>query len=143
MTANCIDVSSWQSNIDWKRVKAAGIEAVIIRAGFGTTKDNQFENHYAGAKAAGLHIGAYWYSYAYSAEEADKEAATCIKILRGKDFTLPVYYDMEEDGQMSLGSAEMTAIACRFLDTVQAAGYRVGMYSSQLVQLLSQLRRAA
>ena len=72
MTPNCIDVSTWQRNIDWQRVKAAGIKAVIIRAGFGVTKDNQFENHYAGARAAGLHIGAYWYSYAYDTDKAER-----------------------------------------------------------------------
>lgn len=130
MTPNCIDVSTWQRNIDWERVKAAGIEAVIIRAGFGTTKDNQFENHYAGASAAGLHIGAYWYSYAYSVEQAEREANACAAVLSGKSFDMPVYYDMEEDDQMPLGRATMTAIACRFLDTLKAKGFRVGMYSS-------------
>jgi GH25 family lysozyme M1 (1,4-beta-N-acetylmuramidase) len=130
MTPNCIDVSTWQRNIDWNRVKAAGIQAVIIRAGFGQTKDNQFENHYKGAKAAGLYIGAYWYSYAYSVDQAEQEARACIDILRGKTFDLPVYYDMEEDDQMALGRTTMTAMACRFIDTMQAAGYRGGMYSS-------------
>ena len=130
MTPNCIDVSSWQSGIDWQRVKKAGIKAVIIRAGFGTTRDNRFESHYKGAKAAGLSVGAYWYSYAYSIAQAEQEANACIDILRGKTFDLPVYYDMEEDGQMSLGRQVMTAMACRFIDAVQATGYRGGMYSS-------------
>lgn len=130
MAPNCIDVSSWQSGIDWQRVKKAGIKAVIIRAGFGTTRDNQFESHYKGAKAAGLSVGAYWYSYAYSTAQAEQEAKACISVLGGKSFELPVYYDMEEDGQMSLGKQTMTAMACRFIDTVQAAGYRGGMYSS-------------
>ncbi len=130
MTPNCIDASTWQRGVDWNRVKAAGIRAVIIRAGFGQTKDNMFEDHYAGARAAGLYIGAYWYSYAYSVAQAEQEANACIDILRGKTFELPVYYDMEEDGQMSLGRQVMTAMACRFIDAVQAAGYRGGMYSS-------------
>ena len=130
MTPNCIDVSTWQRNINWQRVKAAGIKAVIIRAGFGVTKDNQFENHYAGARAAGLHIGAYWYSYAYDTDRAEREANACAAVLSGKSFDIPIYYDMEEDDQMPLGRATMTAIACRFLDTLQSKGYRVGMYSS-------------
>lgn len=130
MTPNCIDVSTWQRGVDWNRIKAAGIRAVIIRAGFGTTKDNMFEEHYAGARDAGLAIGAYWYSYAYSIAQAEQEANACIDILRGKTFELPVYYDMEEDGQMPLGRQTMTAMACRFIDAVQAAGYRGGMYSS-------------
>ena len=130
MKPNCIDISTWQENVDFEKVKAAGISAVIIRGGFAETRDNQFENHYRGAKAAGLHIGAYWYSYAYSAADAEREAQACIGVLRGKSFDLPVYYDMEEDGQMALGKPTMTAMACRFLDTVKAAGYRVGVYSS-------------
>lgn len=130
MTPNCIDVSTWQRNIDWQRVKAAGIKAVIIRAGFGVTKDNQFENHYAGARAAGLHIGAYWYSYAYDTDKAEREANACAAVLSGKSFDIPIYYDMEEDDQMPLGRSTMTAIACRFLDTLKSKGYRVGMYSS-------------
>lgn len=130
MTPNCIDVSTWQRGVDWNRVKAAGIRAVVIRAGFGTTKDNMFEDHYAGARAAGLAIGAYWYSYAYSAEQAVQEARACINVISGKAFEIPVYYDMEEDGQMSLGRTVMTEMACCFIDTVQAAGRRGGMYSS-------------
>lgn len=130
MTPNCIDVSTWQRGVDWNRVKAAGIRAVIIRAGFGTTKDNMFEDHYAGARAAGLAIGAYWYSYAYSAEQAVQEARACINVISGKAFEIPVYYDMEEDGQMALGRSVMTEMACCFIDTVQAAGRRGGMYSS-------------
>ena len=130
MKPNCIDISTWQQNVDFAKVKASGVRAVIIRAGFGTTKDNQFENHYRGAKAAGLKIGAYWYSYAYSTAQAENEARACVSILSGKSFDLPVYYDMEEDDQMPLGKTTMTLMACRFLDTVKASGYRVGMYSS-------------
>lgn len=130
MTPNCIDVSTWQRGVDWSRVKAAGIRAVIIRAGFGTTKDNMFEDHYVGARAAGLAIGAYWYSYAYSAEQAVQEARACLEVISGKAFEIPVYYDMEEDGQMALGRSVMTEMACCFIDTVQAAGLRGGMYSS-------------
>lgn len=130
MTPNCIDVSTWQRGVDWNRVKAAGIRAVIIRAGFGTTKDNMFEEHYAGARAAGLAIGAYWYSYAYSITDAENEARACADVLSGKTFDIPVYYDMEEDDQMQLGRTIMTAIACQFINTMQDAGYRGGMYSS-------------
>lgn len=130
MTPNCIDVSTWQRGVDWNRVKAAGIRAVVIRAGFGTTKDNMFEEHYAGARAAGLAIGAYWYSYAYSAEQAVQEARACINVISGKAFEIPSYYDMEENGQMALGRSVMTEMACCFIDTVQAAGRRGGMYSS-------------
>ncbi len=130
MKPNCIDISTWQQNIDFNKVKAAGVTSVIIRAGFSTVKDNQFENHYRGAKAAGLNIGAYWYSYAYNTYESAQEAKACAKILKGKSFDLPVYYDMEEAGQIPLGMSTLTDVACSFLETLKADGYRVGIYSS-------------
>ena len=130
MTPNCIDVSTWQGDVDYSRVRACGIVAVIIRAGFGQTEDNKFRQNYRNARAAGLKVGAYWYSYAYSTAEAEQEARACLEILGNRDFDLPIYYDMEEDGQMALGKSTMTAMACRFLDTVQSGGYRGGMYSS-------------
>lgn len=130
MKPNCIDISTWQQNVDFNKVKASGVTAVIIRAGFSTVKDNQFENHYKGARAAGLNIGAYWYSYAYDTYESAQEAKACAKILKGKSFELPVYYDMEEAGQMSLGMNTLTDVACSFLETLKAGGFRVGIYSS-------------
>ena len=67
-----IDVSRWQSDIDWKKVKAAGIEFAIIQAGYGrelSQKDEKFEQNYSGCKSAGMPCGVYWYSYART--EAD------------------------------------------------------------------------
>ena len=66
MAVKGIDVSVWQKSIDFNKVKRSGIEFVIMRAGYGSAlsqKDKCFEQNYARAKAAGLHIGAYWYSY--------------------------------------------------------------------------------
>ena len=68
-----VDVSFCQTNVDYNKVKADGIDTVIIRAGFGREtyqKDAQFEEHYKRAKAAGLKVGVYWFSYAYSVAEA-------------------------------------------------------------------------
>ena len=130
MTPNCIDVSTWQGDVDYNRVRACGIVAVIIRAGFGQTEDNKFRQNYRNARAAGLKVGAYWYSYAYCVADAEQEARACLEILGDREFDLPIYYDMEEDSQMALGKSTMTAMACRFIDTVQAGGFRGGMYSS-------------
>lgn len=74
-----IDVSYAQGNINWSHVKADGIKFALIRAGYGrelSQKDSQFENNYAGCKSNGIPCGAYWYSYAKSAEEAKQEAKT-------------------------------------------------------------------
>ena len=92
-----IDVSSWQGVVDYRKVKASGINFVIIRAGFGrevSQKDNCFEQNYKNAKAAGLDIGAYWYSYADSAEDAVREAKACREVIKGKKFEYPIFFDL-------------------------------------------------
>lgn len=129
----CIDVSYCQTGIDYSKVKAAGITAVIIRAGYGretSQKDTQFETHYKNAKAAGLKIGAYWYSYADSVADAKKEAAACLACVKGKTFDLPIYYDMEESSQTKLGKTTLTSMAKAFCEAIKAGGYRAGIYSN-------------
>jgi GH25 family lysozyme M1 (1,4-beta-N-acetylmuramidase) len=129
----CIDVSCWQKGIDFAKVKAAGISAVIIRAGYGcetSQKDSQFEAHYKGAKAAGLKIGAYWYSYASSVAEAKVEAQTCLACIKDKSFDIPIYFDMEESYQTKLGKTVITNMAIAFCDTINASGFKAGVYSN-------------
>ena len=94
-----IDVSSWQGNIDFGKVKASGIDFVIIRAGYGrevSQIDKCFVQNYNAAKVAGLDVGAYWYSYADSAEDAVKEAKACMEVIKGKKFEYPIYFDLEK-----------------------------------------------
>lgn len=129
----CIDISTWQQNVNFTKVKASGVSAVIIRAGFGKEsyqKDNRFEEHYKGASAVGLKIGAYWYSYAHSVAEAIQEAKACLACVKGKTFDLPIYFDMEEASQTKLGKATLTAMAKAFCDTIIAGGFRAGVYSN-------------
>lgn len=131
---NGIDVSKHQSVIDWKKVKADGVEFAILRAGYGrelSQKDVQFENNYKGCKANNIPCGVYWYSYAMSAEEAKKEAQTCLETIKGKQFEYPIYFDIEEKKQLELGKAACTEITKAFLETVEKAGYWVGIYSSK------------
>ena len=97
-----IDVSSYQGEIDFEQVKQAGNEFVIIRAGWGNSTvntDRFFERNYAAAKAAGLFVGAYWYSYADSISGAFDEATACMNVIAGKQFELPIFYDVEEPFQ--------------------------------------------
>ena len=129
----CIDVSCWQVDVDYNKVKASGIEAVIIRAGYGretSQKDTQFETHYKNAKNAGLKIGAYWYSYADSVEDAKKEANACLACVKGKTFDMPIYFDMEDNSQVHLGKATLTQMAKVFCETIKAGGYRAGVYAN-------------
>ena len=91
-----IDVSRHNGAINWQRVKEAGIQFALLRAGFGnlaSQKDTTFEENYAEAKAVGIPVGAYWYSYATTVEEARQEAEICVSVLQGKQFEFPIYFD--------------------------------------------------
>lgn len=126
-----IDVSKWQGNVNWSHVKADGIKFAIVRAGIGSKEDVQFRNNYAGCKSNGIPIGAYWYSYAMTETEARREATYCLRVISGKTFEFPIYYDMEEKKQFALGKAKCSAIAKAFFDVMEKAGYWVGLYSSK------------
>lgn len=133
MATKIIDVSTWQGNIDWSKVKADGVQGAIIRAGFGkvaSQKDNKFERNYTNAKAVGMPIGAYWYSYATSVADAKKEAQVCLSILKGKQFEYPIYYDLEDPSMTGCGKSVLTQIATTFCETLESAGYYVGIYSN-------------
>lgn len=100
-----VDVSSHQGLIDWAKVKAAGIEFAVVRAGYGqysTQVDAKAHQNFFGALGAGLHVGAYWFSYATTPEEAKAEADLCadtIEKYKGQlDF--PVYFDYEYDSEI-------------------------------------------
>ena len=95
-----IDVSHWQGDIDWNKVKKDGIEFAIIKAGgsdAGFYKDSKFEKNYAGAKAAGLAVGAYYFvgKGCVSAIDGRADAIRFMNIIAGKQFDMPVYMDNE------------------------------------------------
>ena len=129
----CVDISEFQQGINFKKMKNDGIKAVIIRAGYGrevSQKDSMFESHYRNAKAAGLKIGVYWYSYADSVSDAEKEAKTCLECINNKSLDMPIYYDLEDNSQIKLGKAKLTEIAERFCETIKKSGYRAGVYAN-------------
>lgn len=129
----CIDVSTWQGSIDWKKVKKAGYGHAIIRAGFGretSQVDNQFERNYKNAKAAGVNLGVYWYSYAVNRADAVKEAKACLSVLKGKSLEMPVFFDMEESFMTKYSRATLTDMAKAFCDTVIKGGFESGVYSN-------------
>lgn len=143
-----IDVSSWQENIDYAKVKNTGVKGVILRCGrtgYGTAKskqeDSTFKKHYEGFKKVGLPVGAYYYSCAVSEAEAREEANLVLSILKGKQFEYPIYFDTEDNhdikgagcspvSQYSIGKTKLTQVAKAFLETVEKAGYYVGIYAS-------------
>lgn len=131
-----IDVSKHQGDINWPAVKAAGIDTAIIRCGFGDDAQSQDDPYWIqnvnGAKAAGLRIGAYLYSYADSVAHAQSEASHAIRLLHGISLDLPIFYDMEDENttgkcsQVLLG--DMAEVFCKAL---QDAGYHVGIYANK------------
>ena len=134
MALKGIDVSEHQGVIDWAKVAKDGVQFAVIRAGYGrelSQKDDYFEQNYTAAKKAGIQVGAYWYSYANSVKRAEEEAKTCLKVLEGKKFDLPIFFDQEyEKSILALSSKTRTDIILKFLEIIQAAGRKCGLYSS-------------
>ncbi len=131
-----IDASVHNGNIDWNKVKTNGIQFAILRAGYGrelSQKDKKFEENYKNAKVAGIPVGAYWYSYATTVEEAKIEAKVCIEILKDKQFEFPIFFDQEEKSTLDTGKKNCSAMVRAFCDELEKAGYWTGLYTSRSV----------
>ena len=129
-----IDVSYCQNEVDWDTAKASGlVDFAILRAGYGretSQVDTQFERNYAACKRLGIPCGAYWFSYAMSADEAKREAQVFLQTIKGKSFEYPVYMDLELAKQFALGKAACSAIVDAFLSVLEQSGYYAGLYCS-------------
>ena len=147
-----IDVSYHNSAVDWEAVKAAGVDFAIIRIGYRTWEKgiaNEDEDSYRqgknggfylqDAKAAGLKVGAYFYSTAINTEEAVEEAELALDIVRrsGVALDMPIYFDTEFSGAYPRGRADRlnyvqrAAIAKAFCTTVEEGGFRAGVYANE------------
>lgn len=132
-----IDVSYAQDNIDWKRVKAAGVQFAMIRVGWcynnGALKmDTLFKQHINGAIAAGIDIGIYLYSYATTPQAARKAAQETIKAIKGYKISYPIAFDIEYESIYTNGSkSNNTAITKAFLDEIEKSGYYAMLYCSK------------
>ena len=147
---NCVDVSEWNRQIDWKQAKEDSVEFAFIRCGLGkyylnysdpdkqadmqakweetNGEDKYFQINMQGAIEAGIKIGAYFYSYARNAQEAEDEAIQCVnEIAKYKDaFSLPLFLDVEEKYQEPILYEVITA----FINKVREYGYYCGVYTS-------------
>lgn len=135
MTSKGIDVSKWNTGLDYKRLKAAGIDFAMIRAGLGTQTDPMFQSHIKAAQNAGMQVGVYWFAYALNTSEAKKEADACLKAVKPYKLDLPIFYDFEYDTERYAGDkgvtytvASRTAIIRAFCDRIKSAGYDAGVY---------------
>lgn len=135
-----VDVSKYQGNIDWNKVKASGIEFAIIRVGYrgyGTgvlVEDSTFRQNIKGATAAGLKVGLYFYSQAINETEAVEEASMVISLCQGYNISYPIYFDTEkvagDTGRAdNISRAQRTANAVAFCETIRNSGYKAGVYS--------------
>ena len=134
---NGIDVSKHQGNINFYKVKNAGVDFVILRAGYGKfakQKDEMFETNYRQCKANGIPCGVYWFSYAKNVEAAKQEAAACLEVIKGKQFEYPIYFDLEDSNIVklsALGKNTCSEIARAFMTEIEKAGYWAGLYMSK------------
>ena len=132
MSVNCIDVSSFQGNIDWRKVKLSGVKYVILRSIIsGLKTDSKFETNYKSAKEAGLKVGVYLYSYAKDSTYAKKEANALIKLLNKKEIDLPVFYDLETSYLRNANKSTVQNIANAFKNIVENYGYKFGIYCDE------------
>lgn len=133
-----IDVSYAQGAIDWKKVKASGVEFAMLRASRGplsstrpASEDTTFRTNVTQALEAGLQVGVYHYLYAHTVSEAKQEAKFFIKTISPYKITYPVVLDVEEQSQANLGKNKLTKVVKAFLDEVSAAGYYAMLYSNK------------
>lgn len=128
-----IDLSYAQGKVDFVKVKEDGIGFAFIRIGYGRElyqKDAEFENNYHGARAAGILIGGYHYSYATTVDRAKQEAKACLQMIGNKKFDLPIAYDLEEPEQYKLMPDELYAIYNAFAEEIIAAGHSCMLYTN-------------
>ena len=132
VVAKGIDLSKWQMPVDWNAVAAnPNIDYAIIRCTWSGLETTEWSTFYAGAKAAGVPIGAYAYTMAATVEEAKAEAKKTLALLQGKKFEYPIYIDTEEPGVYdSMDKATLTAIVKAECDVLRDAGYMAGVYTN-------------
>ena len=130
-----IDVSFAQGKIDWQKVAATDISYAIIRCGYGNdevSQDDKWWKYNADeCTRLGIPFGVYIYSYALNTDEALSEAEHVLRLIEGYDLSYPIYLDLEDERYTgSLSNKEIADIAEVFCETIQSAGYEVGIYAN-------------
>ena len=149
IVARGIDISKWNHKVDssgnfipldWVSLKEAGVDYVILKIGSTPREDGTlggleptFEMDYEGAKAAGIDVGVYYFTYASSVSEIKKDAEYILGLLKGKHFEYPIYLDLENspsEGYMpsEIASPILTEMCLTFFSMLQKEGYYTGLY---------------
>lgn len=130
-----IDVSKWQGDIDWQKVKNKGIDFAILRLGWignnGNSLDGKFERNYNECKRLGIPVGVYVYCYSASTKKAEEGANWVAKQLKNKQLDYPVYIDMEDDSIRGLGKKTLTSICEKFNTIMIKEGFEAGVYANK------------
>lgn len=133
-----LDLSKHNGSVDFNAIKNSGNDFVILRCGYGVngTKDPKFEEYYKQAKAVGLKVGAYYYSYALNVTGAKAEANNCLSYIQGKQFEMPVYIDMEDADSYKAkngmpSNSTLNEICNEFCRILESNGYYAGVYASK------------
>ncbi len=136
-----IDVSKWNKEIDWDKVKTAGVDYAIIRAGYrgsvtgALVEDAYFRVNMKGAIASGLKVGVYFFTQAVNEVEAVEEASAVLQMVREYDLDYPIFIDTEGAGGTGradgLDAATRTLVCEAFCRTIENAGYEAGVYASR------------
>lgn len=136
-----IDVSKWNGDIDWDKVKNAGVEFAIVRAGYrgsvtgSLVQDPYFEANMKGTAAAGVPAGIYFFTQAVNEVEAVEEASMVLKLIKEYKLDYPIFIDTEGaggNGRADGLDVETRTLVCEaFCRTIENAGYRAGVYGSR------------
>lgn len=131
-----IDVSKWQGTIDWDKVKAAGVDGVIVRCGHGdeTTEpdgqwqDEKFVENISALNRLGIPYGIYYYNTATTGEQARTQAQNAIAMIKQANAnpSMPVFVDIEQDA----GNCDLVSIAKIYMEEIVANGYKAGIYAN-------------
>lgn len=137
--AEIMDVSHWQGNIDWDKVKASGkVDGVMLKTVSTNRKlsnrkdglyiDPTFERNYSECKRLGIPVGVYYYTYATDKQMAEAELALLKTALTGKTFELPISVDVEDNKIKKVSTQELTDLATYALGTIERWGFYSLLY---------------
>lgn len=128
-----IDISGWNTDVDWSRLIGEGVEGVTVKISEGRTLSELHGKHIAGAAARGLPWGVYCYTHAQTTERAEEEAAVVIGALKTLGYGAPplgIWIDVEAPEVIGQDPDDVTAVCSAFISACNAVGYSAGIYAS-------------
>jgi GH25 family lysozyme M1 (1,4-beta-N-acetylmuramidase) len=130
-----VDLSKWSNTVNFKALKDAGVDFVILRVGSNTNIDPKFESYYKEAKKVGLDVGVYFFTYSSNKTGAVRDAKNVAKWLEGKTLEYPVFFDVEDDTvngyyPSTFSEEQLMELAHTFMTEMVNYGYYPGLYTN-------------